>query len=133
MCFVLINQRAFSAANHCRDVILPEFYKQIKQSLDKWSVLSMATLPGPGPESFRDGVSSPGKHRPQTELMQPIPPSHQTWEAALVHTLALRISLLARLHNLLLTFPGNGSGGKIRSKQIVGYPTAILVQTLEEW
>lgn len=59
----------------------------------------MAAWPGPGPESFRDGAS-PGKLRPQTELMQPIPTSHQTCEAVLVHSLAPRDPLLARLHNL---------------------------------
>lgn len=36
------------------------------------------------------GTVSPGKLRPQTELMQPIPASHQTREAALGRTLAPR-------------------------------------------
>lgn len=67
------------------------------------------------------------------ELMQPIPTSHQTHEAVLDHMLTPKDPLLARLYNLLLTFPRSGSRRKIRSKQIVGYPIAIFVQILGEW
>lgn len=90
--------------------------------------MSVAAWPGPGPEPFRDGLS-PDKVSPQTGLIQPIWPCHQTRESVLSHILgtpcwpACTTSCSSSL----------GVAVEERSERNTGYSLAILVQISEEW
>ena len=90
--------------------------------------MSVAAWPGPGPEPFRDGLS-PDKVSPQTGLIQPIWPCHQTQESALSHILgtpcwpACTTSCSCSL----------GVAVEERSEINMGCSLAILVQISEEW
>lgn len=57
---------------------------------------------------------------------------HQRHESVLFTNQTSGGPWLARLHNLLLKFPGDGSRRKLRNKHLWGHSTVILVQVSEE-